>query len=268
MGLLDTLDGEIQEEEQLSVKKDLCPVEDAGDYVIVRDIECTDADGNVFEYHKELWIPKDVWNPYDRPFNLYDEVVHFQEIGSGWFLPSAALTLNYLLKILPAAVNKRSNGTYGVINEEFKKVLDRHCNYWCLQNSLIDYKTNEIMHYPKTHSSSYINAGRSNARLSFDKSELRSGFIKLETGLKNKGIERFVRQYSGLIEPERLVELGDYYSSFPEANKFVSLYFEWHNLNEKYASSSVIFIGRNAYDLSLVNGGFAKSVATCGVRSI
>ena len=45
-------------------------VEDADNYVIVRDIECTDADGTVFDRHDELWIPKDIERTEEIDLNL------------------------------------------------------------------------------------------------------------------------------------------------------------------------------------------------------
>ena len=237
MSLLDDLSGEIEEEKQISIKKDLSPVQDAGDYVIVRNIECVDADGNVFEKHDELWIPKDVERDknYVKSFSVYGAIVHCEEKGNDWFLPSAAATLNYLLKIFPKAVRKRSDGNYHTINEEFKKVLDIFYNgqdqfFGVLaQNSLVAFGKSEIIHYPKKEDFTYasgdvgINFNRDSIRLEFDNSNLE--VCCLLDGLENKGIERFVRQYSGVANPEELLNLGDYYGWLSNGDKHSRLWF-------------------------------------------
>ena len=281
MSLLDNLDGEIEEEEQLSVKKDLSSVQDAGDYVIVRDIECTDADGNVFEKHDELWVPKDIERDGDNKSILltpYNWNLHFEEKGKDCFLPSAALTLNYLLKILPAAVRKRSDGEYAVINEEFKKVLDSYHDYglgygYHAQNSLVAYGTSEMIHYPKKEEFIYaggdvdVNSDRESIRLSFNKSELQDGL--LSEGLKNKDIERFVRQYSGVFEPEKLVDLGDYYSWLSGRDKPTRLWFPWHGKKGKNNTSTCAsWVGCNSNDFNLIgNSNLDYSNAASRVQS-
>ena len=235
MSLLDELNGGVEEEKEISTKKDLLPVQDAGDYVIVRDIKCVGADGDVFEYHKELWVPKDVERDEDNKlrwfFSPYEAIVHFEKKANDWFLPSAALTLNYVLKIFPEAVRKRSDGKYVTINEEFKKVLDKNYDSWYAQNSLIAYGAGEIIHYPgkidfnSADASVDINANIDSIRLIFDRSELYG--CHLSEGLKNKAIERFVRQFSGLTEPEKLVELGDYYGWLSGENQPTKIWFPW-----------------------------------------
>ena len=225
-------------------------VEDADNYVIVRDIECTDADGTVFDRHDELWIPKDVerteeldedGNNKPKNFTPYNAIVHFEE--NDCFLPPVCVTLNYLVKIFDAAVERQEDGNYEILDEEFKKVLDRYHSIgegnfsYHAQNSLVAYGTSEMIHYPKKEEftsaggSVDINVGRENIRLGFDKSELQD--CLLLDGLKNKGIERFVRQYSGLVEPERLVDLGDYYSWLSGKDKPIKLWFPWNGKNGK-----------------------------------
>ena len=278
MNLLDTLDGEIQEEQQLSVKKDLSPVEDAGDYVIVRDISCIGADGNVFEQYDELWVPKDVELDNGAPagFSAYKGITHFEAKGDDWFLPSSALTLNYLLKILPAAVKKRSDGNYAVINGEFKKVLDRYFRIggvyagWHVQNTIIAYGTNEIIHYPLKNDFSHsggeldINLKKDNTRLRFNRSELYNSF-----NLKNKHIKHFVRQYSGLAEPEKLVDLGDYYGWLSKGYGLISLEFPWNGrLGKNFPGicSSLVCCGPN-YFYPYYNGNLGQIDSAAGVRS-
>ena len=277
MSLLDTLDGELQEEQQVSVKKDLSPVQDAGDYVIVRDIECVDAYDNVFERYDEVWVPKAVEKDHAgeaMSFLPYNGIVHFEEKGSNWSLPSAALTLNLILKILPRAVMKRSDGEYDVIDEELKKILDGyHCESaedgcGCgihLQNSVVLYDLGQIVHYPGI--SDFIqngSDGKTGIRLDFDRTKV--GDCTISEGIDQKGTRHFLRQFSGVKDLGKLLELEDYYNWLSDNE--IGLNFPWLDKADEYGvRPQSVSIGGDYFSFSFAaNGRLDLGELARGVR--
>ncbi len=210
-------------------------VTNAGDYILLKNLRCVDADGKEFEKHDELYLAKDVVRKADgthQSFTPYAAILHFQQQGNGLFLPSMALSCNILAALFSAAVDKDASGNYTLVKDpELKKILDQYKDHgagwgWHNQNTVVDYNTERIIHYPTKEDfpsnggTTDINASlRDRKELPFEKS--RGGLLgvgatilergKLEDKLTNPLVERFVKNYSGLGNPHLLIEMGNYF---------------------------------------------------------
>lgn len=203
-------------------------IKDGGDFLILKNIECIDADDKVFEKHDEVWMMKDIHT--NTSYHLLDGIKHFEEQwGNGWFLPSMALSTNILLKLFDLGVEKQSDGSYKTLNENAKRVLDRYVNLngnntfgngQHLQNTIINYVNGDIIHYPKDKDIigkykdkvNWINNDRDTTHLGFDKNSFGDGLLSRFS--KDSANEHFVRQLTGVKNLEKLIELGDYYGTF------------------------------------------------------
>ena len=251
-------------------------VVDAGDHLIVRNIKCTDANGNVYEKYDELCMPKDIVRDgtNQKSFNPYNGIKYFEDQGDGSFLPSLPVTLNILIKVLDAAVEKQDDGSYVTLNDGVKKVLDRYhdrCDGygWHVQNTIIDYGRSEVIHYPiknDINKSVDLNVDKTRIELSFDKTDLED--CLLSTGLKNPGIKQFVQQFTGLSNPEKLVDLGDYYSWLSGRSKPTKLWFPWSGKDGNNCSrKAAAWVGCVSYDFNLYANYFlVYGGAVCGVH--
>ena len=203
------------------------------DYLVLKDIECVDADGNVFEKYEELHVAKNVERSEAGnhiSFTPYKAIAHFEE--KGWFLPSMALSCNILVKLFDKAVRKRADGSYETLDPEAKAVLDTYKDYglswgWHAQNTLIDYGSSRIIHYPSNSDFTSrggnrgINGNRTRRILEFSKDGLQESKLEGILNRSNPGLTRFLKQFTGLRDLEKLVEIGDYFG------KPAKLWFPW-----------------------------------------
>jgi len=204
-------------------------------FLTLTDIECVDADGTVFEKYEKLLVANDVvrdvtGNHID--FTPYEAITHFEEKGG--FLPSMALSCNILAKLFDKAVRKKPEGSYEMLDSEAKAALDSYRNYgpgwgWHAQNTLIAYGSGRCIHYPSDSDftnnggNKGINSTRTRHALEFSKDGLHDS--KLEDILNglNPELTRFLKQFTGLRDPEKLVEIGSYFG------KPARLWFPWND---------------------------------------
>ncbi len=194
------------------------------DYMVLENIECKDADGNVFEQYDTIYVRKDIERNADnsqKNFTPYQVAVYFE--AQGLFLPSMALSC----AIVAQLYQRRNDSAANALLMQYK---DKGNDYgWHAQNTVIDYKNAKIIHYPSDANfpahggANGINqAPRERKELSFVKSQTRTRTLRspasdllsnctLEDGLKNPLVARFVRHYTGLEDPSVLVDIGTYF---------------------------------------------------------
>ena len=203
------------------------------DHLILRDLRCVDADGTVFEQYPELHLARDVVRngTSHRSFTPYQAISYFeQQQPAGLFLPSVALSCNIVAALFTLAVEKQADGSYKTKDATAKLLLDHYKDHgagygWHAQNSVIDYGRRMIIHYPcdadfPVHGgTTNINASRQRIGLPFEKIKRKGPLardellrtITLEDGLKQGLVTPFVRQYTGLVDPSIMVEIGQYF---------------------------------------------------------
>ena len=205
----------------------LVVITNAADFLLLENIICVDADNKPFEKYDKLQVRKDIFrNGQNGQLNFtpYNAAVHCEQ--NGLFLPSFALTCN----IVAALYQNKNN------NAEAKKLLDMYKdkgngNGWHAQNTVINWGTQEIIHYPRdadfpVHGgTNNINAQQSResedsliASTSFQQSRIVLSFERdglenepLKKALKKPVAVRYTKNLSGLREPVVLVEVGDFF---------------------------------------------------------
>ncbi len=242
----------------------------AGDYLKLENIVCTDADGKVFESYPELYVAKDIFrNPKKEQLNFtpYNAVVHCEQ--NGLFLPSFALSCNIVAALFRKAVQKQADGTYSVIDAELKTVLDQYKGHgsdygYHAQNTIINFGAEEVIHYPTA--AEFSQAGAVNAALShhagkFAKATLQDSL--LEEALRDSASVRYVKQLTGLSDPNLLVEIGNYFG------RSAKLWFPWSGKDgSKYTDKRAAWFGcgnAGSFDLD-AGGSLSYDNAARGVR--
>ena len=112
-------------------------------------------------------------------------------------------------------------------NAAVEKILQQYKdkgNGWGyhVQNTLIDYATSRIIHYPSAidfDQSIPVNVSQKRTALPFSKSSLEDALLK--DALVDASVKMYVQQLTGLQNPEILVEIGDYF------RKPAKLWFPW-----------------------------------------
>ena len=223
------------------------------DYVILENIICTDADGNIFERYDKIYVKKDMEK--DNAGNAlhfipYDAVVHLEE--KRLLLPSFALTCN----ILEELYRNKSN-------PDIEKVLQQYNAGWHAQNSIIDFNTEQIIHYPTTQDydkrQKAVNAGRTKTTLNFKKATLQDELF--ENALREEAEKRYVQQLTGLQNPYVMIEIGNYFG------KPIKLWFPWRGQNgECFTEKRAAWLGCSYCSFNLgANSNFYYSDAARGV---
>jgi len=181
------------------------------DYLVLEDLVCTDAEGNVFERYDNLYVRKDVErnNANQVDFTPYQAIVHFE--SQNHFLPSFALSCNILATLYADKTNLESNAV-------LMQYKDKGNGYgWQAQNTVVKWNKGkgEVIHYP--YDSDFPNNGGSDninqgKRHSLDFKVKGFKTENLEAALKNKHFNTYIKNLTGLPNPEILVEIGDYFS--------------------------------------------------------
>jgi hypothetical protein len=235
-----------------------------GDHFLFEDVRVFDADGNCYEHYERLAVQADVERNSDGSVlehNPYAAAVHCEQ--KGLFLPSSALSCVILARFFEL----REIPT-------FEKVLGQYLDAgsgWGthVQNSLIDYGSNKVIHYPSTtdfREDGIVNSQGKKVSVDFDSSLLGGnlfsysandgeGYIDLEAALKNEGYRRLVQQLTGLRDPSILVRLSD---SLGRVARLGVL----HNRS----SSCMVMLGGWLRDFSLSNSEFETYSPFRGVR--
>lgn len=189
--------------------------------VVLENIACVDADGHEFERYDKLEIDGDVvrqgGKTQHQSFTPYQAITYMKQQGK--FLPSVALSCN----ILAALYDKKADLAYAAVLQQYK---NHGAGYgWHAQNTVVDYKRNVIIHYPldadfpQHGGTANINHGVQRRELTFVKAKnkllgTKEALLKsctLEEGLNDNHLARFVKQYTGMANPEKLIDIGKYF---------------------------------------------------------
>ncbi len=189
------------------------------DYIKLENISCVDADNHEFERYDTLYVKKDVEKDSAgkiQTFTPYEAIHHCESFG---FLPSAALMANIHVAIYHAAVERQANGTYQTKNSEMEEMLrklqdrgDGVGGHWT--NTIVDWGAQQIKHYPldgdfpNNGGTAQVNTGRSVTK-PFDRTNFAN--LELKAALKIPNYRQFVQNYSGLQNPEVLIEIAEYH---------------------------------------------------------
>ena len=191
----------------------LVSIADKSDYLLLKDVCCTDVDGNIFEYYDELFVNKNIEKNQNGElvfFTPYNGAAHFEKQASGLFLPSFALSCN----ILNALWQNKDNPECERILLMYKN--KGNGNGWHCQNTVVDYAGEKIIHYPfdsdfpNDGGVAGINKGRKRILLPF----ANKGSLKdepLESALNHAAALYFIRQFTGLKNPEVFIEIGKHF---------------------------------------------------------
>ncbi|MBM3200539.1 hypothetical protein FJZ53_06375 [Candidatus Woesearchaeota archaeon] len=181
------------------------------DHVRLENVYCKDKDGNVFERYNRLFVRTSLATTNkirESCFTLPGAVSFFERQKGDVFLPSNALTCSILAKLYELRHY-----------EEMESLLLQYSGHkkdgWHLQNTLVDWNWQKIMHYPgyyeipKKIKKRDINYKRACAPLEFN---IKHGEdAKLEFLLREPKMADFIKDLTGLENPEILVDIGDYF---------------------------------------------------------
>ncbi len=233
-------------------------VANLNDFLVLYNLSCVDADGNTFESYPELRVKKDIFRDSARQQvnrKPYDAAVHCEK--NGLFLPSFALTCNIVI----ALYKNRTNPEAEALLQQYKNHGAGHG--YQAQNTIINYATQEIVHYPSAadfNQTAAINAGRRKTG-NFAKATLQD--CSLEDALKDAVQTRYAKQLTGLADPKGLVEIGRYFG------RPARLWFPWSGqVGTTFTDKRAAWFGCGSGGyLSLIgSGGLGYDGAARGVR--
>ncbi|MBI4152334.1 hypothetical protein HY495_01375 [Candidatus Woesearchaeota archaeon] len=241
----------------------------AGDYIKLENIVCVDADGVEFEKYPQLYVSRDIFresNGQQKNYTPHNAAVYCEQ--NGLFLPSFALTCNYLAALFSMAVEKKTDGSYKMKDATAKALLDQYKdkgngNGYHAQNTIVDFSDQTIIHYPTPADfgqTNAVNAAHPRISKTFVKVTLQDSV--LETALQDQAHLRYVKQLTGLRDPLVLVEIGNYFG------KPAKLWFPWNGQNgASYMGKRAAWLGCNGYNFILDADGILNySGAARGVR--
>ena len=215
------------------------------DYLMLEDLSCVDAEGDVFEQYPVLYVGKDIERTSDgsqKNFTPYEAAKGF---GERDFCPSFALSCAVFDRIWRKHINDPL--ARQILGQYKNKGIG---NGWHAQNTLLAFDSGHVLHYPIAADfgeMGKVNAGRSRVALSIDKSRLCDG--PLEAGLRDDATRRYVRQLTGLKEPDVLVDIGK------DFGKPAYLWFPWSGRNgAKYTGTRAAWLGCDSSYFGLFGG--------------
>src|SRR3989339_2112991 len=178
-----------------------------GDFLTLEDLSCVDADGNVFESYDRLDVRKDIFRADGKQVSRtpYNHAVHCEEMGL--FLTSFALTCNIVARLYEG----KSDAHVEKVLQQYKNKGDD--NGWHAQNTIIDFGSSKVIHYPSASDFSgvtAVNGSQGHVALSFVKDSLEDALLK--DALHDASSRRFLQQLTGLENPEVLIPIGEYFS--------------------------------------------------------
>ncbi len=188
------------------------------DYIKLENISCVDAEGNVFERYDELYVARDIVRAPDNSQiskTPYQWTVYFEP--QGLFLPSMALSC----AIVAQLYQHRNDPAADAVLMHYKDKGSG--NGWHAQNMVIDYASEQIIHYPSAADvlqSADVNASKPRKALSFSKAALQDSLVA--DALRVPAFAHYVKQLTGLRDPSVLVDIGRYFG------KPAKLWFPWN----------------------------------------
>ena len=229
------------------------------EFLVLDDIDCVNADDRVYEHYDRILVRKDIFRSEDgkqTDRTLYNHAVYCEQ--NGLFLPSFALSCNIVARLYAL----RPDANAAAVLQQYKD--KGNGDGWHAQNTIIDYGTEGIIHYPNANDfdqAQPVNASGSRFALGFSKATLQDAL--LEDALRDAAAHRFVRQLTGLRDPSVLVEIGKHFG------KPAKLWFPWNGqVGSRYTQKHAAWFGCSDSDLFLLDCdlSFSSSLAARGVR--
>ncbi|MBN1792415.1 hypothetical protein JW826_01905, partial [Candidatus Woesearchaeota archaeon] len=248
------------------------------DFITLENVVCIGSDGKSFERYDKIDIATDVERQAEKKhvsFTPYQAITHFENRGNGLFLPSFALSCNILAALFGKAVKKEKNDEYTTLDANLKKILDQYLNHgagygWHAQNTVVNWKTKEIIHYPKDadfpNNGGTSNINKTGAPIRKGFSPVGFGDMTLEKALKEAEFKKYIINLTGLPNPETLVEIGKYYTKVAGSDKKA---FVWvPNKPAKADYTAAAWLGCDIDDFSInADDDLGGNNAARGVRS-
>lgn len=219
-----------------------------GEYVWLKEVCCKDEYGDMMEYYNKIFVktsPATTNKKRSSYFKLQRAISFFERQKGDVFLPSTALTCNILAKIYELRHY-----------EEMENLLLQYSDHkandgWHLQNTIIDWKGQRIIHYPgyseapKKIRKRDMNYNRDCKILGFKFEHVED--TKLEFLLQEPDTTCFIKDLTGLEKPEILVEIGDYLRKPTRV---------WFPNDPEEAKPSTVWVGcrNDNFDLYLASG--------------
>jgi len=182
------------------------------DFLLLENIECVDAIGNVIEQHDRLYVAKDVvmnelMDDVMCPTLLRDREDALDYCKrKGMHLPSLALLCNILVKLYERAVEKQEDGSYKTLDEEAKRILDFYERGATLTGSRLTKEPDKIVHNIPDESNI------PGAPYWLDYSETRPSITTSEINT-NQALLRNLQNLTGLQDPTKLDEIASYFDA-------------------------------------------------------
>ncbi len=180
-------------------------------FIEIPEIVCHDADGNIIEEYRDLYVMKDVFrdgagniiflNPYKATRHCENEQL---------YNPSMALWCNIL------AWAYKNKGCNPDARELFFKFKDKgNGNGWHVANTIVPWKKGRgsVIHYPCDNDfpnyggNGEINQDRLRKELDF-RVNGSFGDVPISEALSDDGFRRYIINLTGLVDPNILVGMG------------------------------------------------------------
>lgn len=227
-------------------------------YLLIKNIRCTDADNRIIEQYDELLVAKEFTFPKSSikgTTNTYDAIKTMEK--KGMFLPSLALTCN----ILAALYENRNNEAADKLLKEY---FNRKDDYeFVAQNTVVDWEKNKVIHYPRDD---YFLNGYGGKNVNLNREETvralnPKGFQNLdleEAVCISPFFEDYIKNSTGLQNPGILTWISRYYESR------LSLWVNSMAKNDGSIGTTWIDHGTESLNINLFNylsvGGIARGV--------
>lgn len=233
-------------------------------YISLDNISCINAYGDCMEHYDKIFIKTGLATTNKNRsscFTLQGAVSFFERQKGDVFLPSCALTCNILAKLYELRHY-----------EEMENLLLQYKNHglndgWHIQNTLINWGGEIIIHYPgfneipKKIKKREMNYNRNCTTSGFALENFEDGPLKFL--LKDPNLYGFIKSLTGLENPEILIDIGDYF------RKPTRVWFP-NPIKEKKPLIAWIGCRHDNFDIYLCGGvnysGPARGVYTSNVK--
>lgn len=180
------------------------------DFLVLENIVCRDYRGDAFEKYEKIYVAKDILLNGSTPASFTSYAAVFNCEMRQIFLPSMALTWNILVRLYENRKNKIANDV----------LMQYKCGKYA-QNTLVNYESKEIIHYPRDNDFkkgskdgiNYFDANQGMPRIPLAFSEKAfngwSETFRLK-GSHNHHLRTFLWHLTGVSDLDVLTEIGSY----------------------------------------------------------
>lgn len=181
------------------------------DSIILYDINCVGADGNIFEHYDELLVNKQ--HEYLGNSNKIWLSTAYHIAPKDFFVPSLALTCNILASLFKFNKSRRNSSLVNLL-QEYNGFNAKNGLKYHNQNTVINWAARKIV-----HNSNIYNRSISETRFDFDPDDFsnfalpqsNADYIRVEQALKNNVFEEFMKNLTGLENPIDFIHLVNFF---------------------------------------------------------